>query len=182
MSRNKYYEIFLDEDNKITPESITYFTSKHIYNELSKKDTVKNVVLSDYSHNYLSRFERLINSCDCVLGFVNAPSLQQLMIKECLNERTDVDAYDINRKFLYQSLTDMGFECVKPEGAFYLFVKSPVADEKAFVAEAKKHHLLLVPATSFGCPGYVRIAYCVSYDMIKRSMPAFKALAETYFK
>lgn len=71
MSRNKYYEIFLDEDNKITPESITYFTSKHIYNELSKKDTVKNVVLSDYSHNYLSRFERLINSCDCVLGFVN---------------------------------------------------------------------------------------------------------------
>lgn len=71
MSRNKYYEIFLDEDNKITPESITYFTSKHIYNELSKKDTVKNVVLSDYSHNYLSRFEHLINSCDCVLGFVN---------------------------------------------------------------------------------------------------------------
>ena len=116
-----------------------------------------------------------------VLGFVNAPSLQQLMIKECLNEKTDVAVYDKNRKFLYQSLTDMGFECVRPEGAFYLFVKSPVADEKAFVAEAKKHHLLLVPAASFGCPGYVRIAYCVSYDMIKRSMPAFKALAETYF-
>ncbi len=117
-----------------------------------------------------------------VLGFVNAPSLQQLMIKECLNEQTDVAVYDKNRKFLYQSLTDMGFECVRPEGAFYLFMKSPVADEKAFVAEAKKHHLLLVPAASFGCPGYVRIAYCVSYDMIKRSMPAFKALAETYFK
>ena len=109
-----------------------------------------------------------------VLGFVNAPSLQQLMIKECLNDR--------NRKFLYQSLNDMGFECVRPEGAFYLFMKSPVEDEKAFVAEAKKHHLLLVPAASFGCPGYVRIAYCVSYDMIERSMPAFKALAETYFK
>ncbi len=117
-----------------------------------------------------------------VLGFVNAPSLQQLMIKECLNEQTDVAVYDKNRKFLYQSLTDMGFECVRPEGAFYLFMKSPVADEKMFVAEAKKHHLLLVPAASFGCPGYVRIAYCVSYDMIKRSMPAFEALAETYFK
>ena len=117
-----------------------------------------------------------------VLGFVNAPSLQQLMIKECLNEQTDVAVYDKNRKFLYQSLTDMGFECVRPEGAFYLFMKSPVADEKVFVAEAKKHHLLLVPAASFGCPGYVRIAYCVSYDMIKRSMPAFEALAETYFK
>lgn len=117
-----------------------------------------------------------------VLGFVNAPSLQQLMIKECLNEQTDVAVYDRNRKFLYQSLNDMGFECVRPEGAFYLFMKSPVEDEKAFVAEAKKHHLLLVPAASFGCPGYVRIAYCVSYDMIERSMPAFKALAETYFK
>lgn len=117
-----------------------------------------------------------------VLGFVNAPSLQQLMIKECLNEQTDVEVYDRNRKFLYQSLNDMGFECVRPEGAFYLFMKSPVEDEKAFVAEAKKHHLLLVPAASFGCPGYVRIAYCVSYDMIERSMPAFKALAETYFK
>lgn len=116
-----------------------------------------------------------------VLGFVNAPSLQQLMIKDCLEEQTDVGAYDKNRKFLYTSLKDMGFECVKPEGAFYLFVKSPVEDEKIFVAEAKKHHLLLVPASSFGCPGYVRIAYCVSYDMIERSMPAFKALAETYF-
>ena len=116
-----------------------------------------------------------------VLGFVNAPSLQQLMIKECLNEKTDVAAYDKNRKFLYKSLTDMGFECVKPEGAFYLFVKSPVEDEKAFVEEAKKQHLLLVPASSFGCPGYVRIAYCVAYDMIERSMPAFKVLAEKYF-
>ena len=116
-----------------------------------------------------------------VLGFVNAPSLQQLMIKECLNEKTDVAAYDKNRKFLYKALTDMGFECVKPEGAFYLFVKSPVEDEKEFVEEAKKHHLLLVPASSFGCPGYVRIAYCVAYDMIERSMPAFKALAEKYF-
>lgn len=116
-----------------------------------------------------------------VLGFVNAPSLQQLMIKDCLNEKTDVAAYDKNRRFLYESLSEMGFECVKPEGAFYLFVKSPVADEKVFVAEAKKHHVLVVPASSFGCPGYVRIAYCVSYDMIKRSMPAFKALAETYF-
>ncbi len=117
-----------------------------------------------------------------VLGFVNAPSLQQLMIKECIDEKTDVAAYDRNRKFLYESLKAMGFECVKPEGAFYLFMKAPTADDKAFVAEAKKHHLLIVPASSFGCPGYVRIAYCVAYEMIERSMPAFKALAETYFK
>lgn len=80
------------------------------------------------------------------------------MIKECIDEKTDVAAYDRNRKFLYESLKAMGFECVKPEGAFYLFMKAPTADDKAFVAEAKKHHLLIVPASSFGCPGYVRIA------------------------
>ena len=167
------------------------FMTKHIRNCIIGYSFSKSLSLPGERIGYLAvpkaidDYEGLLTGlaiANRVLGFVNAPSLQQLMIKACLNERTDVDAYDINRKFLYQSLTDMGFECVKPEGAFYLFVKSPVADEKAFVAEAKKHHLLLVPATSFGCPGYVRIAYCVSYDMIKRSMPAFKALAETYFK
>ena len=117
-----------------------------------------------------------------ILGFVNAPSLQQRMIKRCIDEATDVAAYDKNRRFLYESLTEMGFECIRPEGAFYLFMKSPIKDEKVFVAEGKKHNILMVPATSFGCPGYVRLAYCVSYDMIQRSMPAFKALAETYFK
>ena len=167
------------------------FMTKHIRNCIIGYSFSKSLSLPGERIGYLAvpkaidDYEGLLTGlaiANRVLGFVNAPSLQQLMIKECLNERTDVDAYDVNRKFLYQELTDMGFECVKPEGAFYLFVKSPVADEKAFVAEAKKHHLLLVPATSFGCPGYVRIAYCVSYDMIKRSMPAFKALAETYFK
>ena len=167
------------------------FMTKHIRNCIIGYSFSKSLSLPGERIGYLAvpkavdDYEGLLTGlaiANRVLGFVNAPSLQQLMIKECLNEQTDVAAYDTNRKFLYQSLTDMGFECVKPEGAFYLFVKSPVADEKAFVAEAKKHHLLLVPATSFGCPGYVRIAYCVSYDMIKRSMPAFKALAETYFK
>jgi aspartate aminotransferase len=74
----------------------------------------------------------------------------------------------------------LGFDCVKPQGAFYLFVKSPEPDAKAFSDRAKKHELLLVPSDDFGCPGYVRIAYCVSADMIRRSMPAFKALAEEY--
>lgn len=111
------------------------------------------------------------------LGFVNAPSLMQLAVSKCLKEKTDVAAYDRNRRLLYDSLTKLGFECVKPQGAFYLFVKSPVADEAAFVAAAKKHHLLLVGASGFGCAGYVRIAYCVSYEMIERSLPAFEALA-----
>lgn len=166
------------------------FITKHIRNCIIGYSFSKSLSLPGERIGYLAvpkaidDYQGLIEGfaiANRVLGFVNAPSLQQLMIKECLNEKTDVAAYDKNRKFLYKALTDMGFECVKPEGAFYLFVKSPVEDEKEFVEEAKKHHLLLVPASSFGCPGYVRIAYCVAYDMIERSMPAFKALAEKYF-
>ncbi len=116
-----------------------------------------------------------------VLGFVNAPSLQQLVVARCLGESTDVSYYDRNRKLLYKTLTDLGFSCIKPEGAFYLFVKSPVADEKEFCAHAKKYHLLLVPGSSFGGPGYVRLAYCVAYETIQRSIPAFEQLAKDYF-
>ncbi len=114
-----------------------------------------------------------------VIGFVNAPSLQQLAVARCLNESTDIGAYDANRKLLYDGLTDCGFKCVYPQGAFYMWMKTP-ADDKAFVQAAKKHNLLIVPGTSFGCPGYVRIAYCVSKDMIERSLPAFKKLAQEY--
>ena len=114
-----------------------------------------------------------------VMGFVNAPSLQQLAVARCLNESTDIGAYDTNRKLLYQGLTAVGFECVYPQGAFYMWMKTP-DDDKAFVKAAKKYNILLVPGTSFGCPGYVRIAYCVSKGMIERSMPAFKKLAEEY--
>ncbi len=115
-----------------------------------------------------------------ILGFVNAPTLQQKVVKACLNERTDISYYDRNRETLYQGLAKLGFECVKPQGAFYLFVKSPVADEKAFVAAAKMHNILIVPGSSFGCPGYVRIAYCVAYETIVNSLPKFALLAEEY--
>ncbi len=114
-----------------------------------------------------------------VIGFVNAPSLQQLAVARCLNESTDIGAYDTNRKLLYDGLTGCGFECVFPQGAFYMWMKTP-EDDKAFVQKAKKYNLLLVPGTSFACPGYVRIAYCVSKDMIERSLPAFKKLAQEY--
>lgn len=116
-----------------------------------------------------------------VSGFVNAPSLIQRVIKRCVDCEVDVAAYDRNRNLLYNSLTAMGFSCPKPEGAFYLFLKSPVADEKEFCQAAKKHHILIVPGSSFACPGYVRISYCVSYEQIERSLPAFEALAKEYF-
>lgn len=112
-----------------------------------------------------------------ILGYVNAPSLQQLVIGRCLNEKTDISYYDRNRNTLYQGLTKLGFECQKPEGAFYLFVKAPI-DEKEFINKAKQHHILMVPCSSFACPGYVRIAYCVAYETIVNSLPKFEALAK----
>lgn len=117
-----------------------------------------------------------------VLGCVNAPSLMQRVIKRCIeaDARVNLEAYDKNRNLLYQGLKKLGFSCIKPEGAFYLFVKAPEPDEKAFCARAQKHNLLLVPGSSFACPGYVRIAYCVSADQITRAMPAFEALAQEY--
>ena len=115
-----------------------------------------------------------------MLGFVNAPSLMQKALIRAIDSTTDVAYYDRNRKLIYDKLTQLGFACIKPQGAFYLFIKSPEADEKKFVEQAKKYHILLVGGTTFACPGYVRLAYCVSYEMIERSLPAFEKLAEAY--
>lgn len=91
-----------------------------------------------------------------------------------------IEAYNRNREALYQELKECGFTCIKPQGAFYLFVKTPTEDEKEFVERAKKYHILVVPGSSFACPGYVRIAYCVSYETIRNSLPGFRKLAEEY--
>ena len=112
-----------------------------------------------------------------ILGFVNAPSLMQRAVAKVLDEKTDIDYYDRNRQTLYEALKKLGFECIKPEGAFYLFMKTPV-EEKDFCDMAKKYNLLLVPGSSFACKGYVRIAYCVSYETIVNSIPAFEKLAK----
>ena len=121
-----------------------------------------------------------VNVATRILGFVNAPTLQQKVVKACLNEKTDISYYDKNRETLYSGLKELGFECIKPEGAFYLFVKSPVPDEKEFCAAAKKYNILLVPGSSFACAGYVRLAYCVAYDTIVNALPKFKELAAEY--
>ena len=114
------------------------------------------------------------------LGYVCAPSLFQQVIAKCLDAKVNIDAYKANRDLLYTNLTEFGFDCVKPDGAFYLFVKAPEASAYSFYERAKAHELLVVPCDDFGVEGYVRIAYCTDYDMIKRSLPAFKALAEEY--
>lgn len=114
------------------------------------------------------------------LGYVCAPSLFQKVILKCLGKTSDVNLYDVNRKMLYDKLTEIGYDCVKPDGAFYLFVKALEEDAVSFCENAKKFNLLIVPSDDFGCPGYVRISYCVDPEMIKRSFDAFQKLKELY--
>ncbi len=111
-------------------------------------------------------------------GHVCAPSLWQKVIARCAHLRPDLQSYDRNRRALYEGLTAMGYEMAKPDGAFYLFIKAPGGDAQAFSDRAKEKDLLLVPGDGFGCPGYFRICYCVSYDMIQRSLPVFRDLIQ----
>ncbi len=114
------------------------------------------------------------------LGYVCAPNLFQRVAAKCVNALPDISAYRKNRDLIYGALTEMGYDCVHPDGAFYLFVRALEPDANAFAERAKALGLLLVPGDDFGAPGYVRISYCVSYDMIKRSLPAFKELIASY--
>ena len=109
-------------------------------------------------------------------GHVCAPSLWQKVIARCAHLRPDLEAYDRNRKLLYEGLASFGYEMAKPDGAFYLFIKAPGGDAVAFSEKAKQQDLLVVPGNGFGCPGYFRICYCVSEDMIRRSLPVFEKL------
>ncbi len=114
------------------------------------------------------------------LGYVCAPSMMQRVVAQCVGQVGDINIYKKNRDTLYEGLTKLGYECYKPDGAFYMFVKALEPSAEAFSERAKAENLLIVPATGFGCPGYVRISYCVDYDMICRSMAAFERLAESY--
>lgn len=110
-------------------------------------------------------------------GHVCAPTLPQMVIERCVGEMPDLKAYDDNRTLLYESLTEMGYRCAKPDGAFYLFVEVPGGDDMAYCEKAKnEHNLLVVPGRGFDCPGYMRLSYCVSNEMIRRSLPAFEKM------
>ena len=114
------------------------------------------------------------------LGFVCAPSMLQLAVSKVQGLTSDISIYEKNRNLLYNALTDYGFNVVKPDGAFYLFMKSPESDANAFCEKAKKYELLIVPGDDFGYEGYVRISYCVKTEMIEKSLPSFKKLIEEY--
>ena len=120
------------------------------------------------------------NVANRILGFVNAPSLQQRVVAKCLNEKTDVDFYAKNRQMLMDGLREAGYTFVEPQGAFYLWLKSPEEDEKAFVAKCKEKQILIVPGSSFGCAGWTRVAYCVSHETVRNSLPGFREVAASY--
>ncbi|MCR4589211.1 MAG: pyridoxal phosphate-dependent aminotransferase [Lachnospiraceae bacterium] len=136
------------------------------------------IVIPDEAADHEDLFSA-VSIANRVMGCVNAPSLFQKVVAECLDSKADVEYYAKNRDKIYNTLVSYGFKCVKPEGAFYLFIETPV-DDKEFVAEAKKEHILVVPGTSFALGGFVRLAYCVSYETIVNSLPAFKRLSEHY--
>lgn len=124
-------------------------------------------------------FENIISAANIanrILGFVNAPSLFQRVVAKCLDVKVDIEAYNRNRELFYNALSSYGYQCIKPKGAFYLFVKTPIEDDIEFCSLAKKKNILIVPGTSFACPGYARIAYCVAYKTIEKALPGFEDL------
>ncbi len=183
-----------------------YILSDEPYRELVYSETVNPVFLNLYDNTilcysyskslslpgerigYIAVSDRMKNKAEVyaavcgagrVLGYVCAPSMMQRVAAACDGETADVSVYRENRDLLYNALTEMGFECVYPDGAFYLFVKTPTATAKEFSDKACEFDLLVVPADSFGVEGYVRIAYCVSTEMIKKALPRFKALKDS---
>ena len=114
------------------------------------------------------------------LGFVCAPALFQRVLMDCVDEPCNVEAYERNRKTLTEGLSKLGYEFVEPQGAFYLWVRALEPDAEAFFERARAHELLPVPSDSFGCPGWVRVGYCVSHETIVNSMDAWEALAQEY--
>lgn len=182
VSDEPYRELIYDDAKEI-------FLTKYYHNTIVGYSFSKSMSLPGERIGYVAVPDEVSDAEDILagleianrtLGFVNAPSLIQKAVGRCIDEPTDVSYYDTNRKLLWEGLTKLGFTCMKPEGAFYLWMKSPDADEQRFVDKAKEYHIILVKGSAFACPGYVRLAYCVSTDMIERSLPEFEKLAKDY--
>lgn len=182
ISDKPYNEIVYD--NVKVPSILAIFHNGIVVNSFSKSlglagERIGYVAVS----SKIEKVEVLISAlafCNRTLGFVNAPGLFQKVVADSLEAKVDVEAYKKRRDYLYENLTKFGFECVKPQGAFYLFPKALLEDDIEFIKRALKYNLLLVPGSGFGCPGYFRISYCVTFDMIERSMDAFAKLAAEF--
>ena len=178
-----YRELVYDSDEEL-PYLMNYYDNTLVCYSFSKSLSIPGDRLGYIAVCGKMPDNRDIYAAVCgagrALGYVCAPSLMQKAVIPLIGKTSDISIYKKNRDLLYNALTKYGYECVYPDGAFYLFVKSPVPDANAFCEKAKEYELLLVASDSFGCEGYVRIAYCVTTEMIERSLPAFKKLIESY--
>jgi aspartate aminotransferase len=180
LSDEPYRELAYDET--VVPYVTKFYPNTIVAYSFSKSlslpgERIGYLVIPDEMEEAQLVFDTASNA-NRILGFVNAPSLIQKVIGACIDAKVDVAYYDRNRQALYDMVTELGFECNKPKGAFYLFMKSPLEDDKAFVEIAKKYRILMVSGGAFGLPGYVRLAYCVSYETIMNSKESFQKLAE----
>ncbi|MTK13719.1 MAG: pyridoxal phosphate-dependent aminotransferase [Clostridiaceae bacterium] len=182
ISDQPYCEIVYD--NIKVPSLLAIFKNAIIVNSFSKS-----LGLAGERIGYIAVSSRIENAdiladalayCNRTLGFVNAPGLFQKVVGDAINAKVDITGYEKRRNFLYDNLTRLGFECVKPQGAFYFFPKALIDDDVEFVKRAMKYNLLLVPGSGFGCPGHFRMSYCVKFDMIERSIPAFEKLVQEF--
>ena len=178
ISDEPYREIIYD--NAKVPCILNYYDNSFIGYSYSKSlslpgERIGNSKIKDFKEMVAS-----LNISNRILGFVNAPSLFQRVIKESLNLEVDSNIYKKNRDLLYNHLIQIGFECMKPEGTFYLFPKSPIDNDVRFCEDAKKFNILAVPGSTFGCPGYFRLSYCISYEKIEKSLKAFDNLMNLY--
>ena len=177
-----YRELIYDDID--LPYLINYYDNTFSCYSYSKAlsmpgERIGYVVVSPKIVNYEDAYAAVCGS-GRALGYVCAPSMWQKVVAKCVDATADISIYKKNRDLFYNSLTEMGFECVYPDGAFYLFVKAMEEDSRAFSDKCKEHEILVVPADSFGMPGYVRVSYCVETKQIEDALPAFKAVAEEY--
>lgn len=182
ISDEPYREIIYD--NAKVPCILNYYDNSFIGYSYSKSlslpgERIGYVVVNSKIKDFKEMVASL-NISNRILGFVNAPSLFQRVIKESLNLEVDSNIYKKNRDLLYNHLIQIGFECMKPEGTFYLFPKSPIDNDVRFCEDAKKFNILAVPGSTFGCPGYFRLSYCISYEKIEKSLKAFDNLMKLY--
>ncbi len=171
-------------ENIRVPEILNIFKNSLVVNSYSKSLGLAGERIGYVAVNTeINESGKLLNAlifCQRTLGFVNAPALAQRLVQIAAGESVHVTGYKINRDLLYNALTESGFTCVKPQGAFYLFPRTP-GEEIEFIRTAQEHNLLFVPGKGFGCPGHFRISYCVDEEMIMRAIPVIKKLAAEYF-
>ena len=182
ISDEPYREIVYD--GEIVPYITKYYNNTFVVYSFSKSlslpgERIGYVVIPDEMNDKENIFEA-VTIANRILGFVNAPSLMQKLIGKIIGKTADLNEYKKNRDLLYNGLTQIGYEAFKPKGAFYLFLKSPIEDEKEFCNKAKEYNILMVPGSSFACPGYVRLSYCIDSNMIERSLNRFKELFSCY--